>query len=114
MGGWAPAFAVDGPPGITTPIVLPPFNPNSPTCSAPSGLTPSLGFVQENDREFLEGVNKGLAMAAKDRGLPYTQVLASSDAARASQEIQSYLAAKTGAVVATSLIRMRFTVTFRS
>ena len=92
----------DGPPGITSPQAFAPFNPDAPVCSAPSGLTKTLAYVQENDREFLEGVNHGLSMAAKDRGLDYRRVLADSDAAKAKAEIQSLLAANVGALVATS------------
>src|SRR5450631_2161933 len=35
-------FAQDGPAGITTPIVLPPFDPNRPVCARPAGLEPVL------------------------------------------------------------------------
>ncbi|RYG26411.1 MAG: hypothetical protein EON93_21480, partial [Burkholderiales bacterium] len=49
------AFAQDEPPGITTPMVFPPFDPNAPSCSRPVGLVPTLAYVQENDRAFLEG-----------------------------------------------------------
>ena len=45
--------------------------------------------MQENDREFLEGVNHGLALAAKDRGLAYRRVLADSDAQPRPAEIQA-------------------------
>jgi ribose transport system substrate-binding protein len=65
-------------------------------------VTRLLGYVQENDREFLEGVNYGLAAAAKDRGLAYQRVLANNDAARADDEIKSFLTARAGAVIATS------------
>lgn len=88
--------------GITTRVVFPKFNPDAPLCHTPVGLKPVLAYVQENDREFLEGVNHGLSMAAKDRGLDYQRVLAESDAAKAADEIQAFLAAKTGAIVATS------------
>jgi ribose transport system substrate-binding protein len=97
-----PVAAEDGPPGITTPVVFPPFNPNAPACHAPVGLERTLGYVQENDREFLEGVNHGLSMAAKDRDLKYQRVFADSDAPRAAKEIETFLAAKAGAVIATS------------
>jgi ribose transport system substrate-binding protein len=96
------AAAADGPPGITSPQAFAPFNPDAPTCGVPAGLTNTLAYVQENDREFLEGVNQGLSMAAKDRGLDYRRVLADSDAAKAKQEIQSLLDANVGALVATS------------
>lgn len=96
------ALAQGGPPGITTPQVFARFDPNAPGCSVPKGLTNVLAYVQENDREFLEGVNHGLSLAAKDRGLDYQRVLADSDAAKAKQQIQAFLAANVGALVATS------------
>ena len=63
--------AQDGPPGITTPVVFAPFDPNAPACNAPPGLHKTLAFAQDNEREFMQGVSRGLAMAAKDRGLEY-------------------------------------------
>lgn len=94
-----PAGAQEGPPGLTTPIVLPPFVPNAPPCSAPTGLSKELAFVQDNEREFMLGVSRGLALAAKDRGLAYRVLLASNNAAKETENIQALLAAKTGAVV---------------
>ena len=96
------AVAQDGPPGITQPTVFPPFNPDAPACGVPPGLAPVLAYVQENDREFLEGVNHGLEMAAKDRGLAYRRVLADSDAQKAAAEIDAFRAEKVGALIATS------------
>jgi ribose transport system substrate-binding protein len=84
------------------PTTFPAFNPNASSCSTPKHLTRLLGFVQENDREFLEGVSYGLGAAAKDRGLAYERVLADSDGAKAAEEIQSLVTAKAGAVIATS------------
>ena len=100
--GTATAAAQDQPPGITKATVFPAFNPAAPACHAPPGLARELGYVQENDREFLEGVNVGLGLAAKDRGLPYVRVLADSDATKAAAEIDAFRADKVGAVIATS------------
>src|SRR3954469_18868956 len=66
-----PSRADDGPPGITSPLVLSPFDPTAPSCNPPPGLRRILAFAQENDREFLRGVDHGLAMAARDRALEY-------------------------------------------
>jgi ribose transport system substrate-binding protein len=96
------ANAAEGGPGITEPTAFPAFNPAAPACHAPTGLSRTLGYVQENQREFLEGVDHGLAMAARDRALDYRRVLADSDAAKAAEEINAFLAAKVGAIVATS------------
>src|ERR1700712_2153051 len=88
--------------GIKQPTVFPSFDPNAPACNSPPGLGKVLAFVQENEREFLQGVDHGLAMAAKDLGLEYRRSLADNDAAKAAEEIQSFLASKFGALVATS------------
>ncbi|MEP6565732.1 MAG: substrate-binding domain-containing protein [Mesorhizobium sp.] len=96
------AGAQAGAPGITQRTVFPPFNPNAPSCSAPAGLERVLAYVQENDRDFLEGVDHGLSMAAKNRGLEYRRVLAANDVGKAIAQVQSFVAAKVGAMVATS------------
>ncbi|MCZ8548735.1 sugar ABC transporter substrate-binding protein [Mesorhizobium qingshengii] len=96
------ASARPGAPGITQRTVLPTFNPNAPSCHAPAGLTKVLAYVQENDRDFLQGVDHGLAMAAKDRRLEYRRVLAENDVGKAIAQVQSFVAAKVGAMVATS------------
>jgi ribose transport system substrate-binding protein len=97
--GNAASIAQDGPPGITVPTVLPPFNANAPACSTPPGLQRVLAFAQDNEREFMQGVGHGLAMAAKARGLGFRVALAANDAARMIEQVQSFLAAKMGAVV---------------
>ena len=102
MTGPAIAIAQDGAAGITQRTVFPPFDPNAPACKPPPGLAKVLAFVQENEREFLQGVDHGLARAAKDRGLEYRKALADNDAAKAAAEIRSFLDAKVGALVATS------------
>ena len=100
--GGSLALAQDGPQGITQPTVFPPFDPNAAACTAPPGLTRTLAYVQENDRDFLEGVDHGLAMAARDRGLTYSRYLIENDAAQAVQKIDALRADKVGALVATS------------
>ncbi len=98
---WALA-AQDEPPGISHPIELPIFNPHASSCSIPSGLTRTLTYVQENEREFLEGVNYGLSMAAKDRGLNYNRLVVENDVPTAIHQIQAFLNQKGGALIATS------------
>jgi ribose transport system substrate-binding protein len=88
--------------GIVKPQVFPPFNPDAAACSVPSTFGKTLAYVQENDRDFLEGVNHGLALAAKDRGLAYRRELADSDAVKAKEQIASVMADNVGAMVATS------------
>src|SRR5215216_5435726 len=79
----------DVPPGITEPLVLAPFVPVEALCSAPPGLQHSLAFVQDNRREFMEGVGFGLSRAAADRGLAYSNLLASDDAALMIEQIDA-------------------------
>lgn len=92
----------DGPPGITQPTLFPAFKPDAPFCSPPSDLKRTLVYVQENEREFLEGVNSGLSMAAKDRHLDYRRVVVENDVAKAVEQIQTVRSEKIGALVATS------------
>jgi ribose transport system substrate-binding protein len=93
------AMAADGPPGITRPVVLPPFDAAAPKCQAPSGLQRVLGFAQDNQREFMQGVARGLAMAAKDRGLEFRLAQADNDAIKMIEQVQGFLNAKVGALV---------------
>ncbi|MES2907041.1 MAG: sugar ABC transporter substrate-binding protein [Pseudomonadota bacterium] len=92
--------AQDGPAGITVPAVFPAFDPNAPKCHAPPGLTKVLAFARENEREFMLGVDHGLSMAAKDRGLEYRTAVANNDAAKMIEQVRSFRSAKTGALVA--------------
>jgi ribose transport system substrate-binding protein len=59
-----------------------------------------LAFAQDNERQFMQGVDRGLAKAAKDRGLEYRVALAKNDPARMIEQVQFFLASKVGAVVA--------------
>jgi ribose transport system substrate-binding protein len=102
MGGLTFARAEEGAPGITQRTVFPAFDPHAPSCNAPAGLSRVLAYVQENDRDFLQGVDHGLSMAAKNRGLEYRRVLAENDVGKAIAQVQSFVAAKVGAMVATS------------
>jgi ribose transport system substrate-binding protein len=92
--------AQQGPPGQTKPIVLPPFDPARSGCSAPAGLGKVLAFAQDNDRKFMQGVARGLELAAKDRGLEYRRGQASNDPARMIEHIKGFLDNKVGALIA--------------
>ncbi len=96
------AHAQQGPPGITQPTSFAAFNPSAPACSKPPGLNKTLAYVQENERAFLEGVNHGLEMAAKERGLEYRRVVVENDVPKAVEQIRAFGAEKVGALVATS------------
>ena len=89
MSGTTSANAQEGASGITQRTVFPAFNWNAPSCNAPSGLRKVLAYVQENDRDFLQGVDHGLAMATKYRGLVYRRVLIQNNTAKAIEQIQS-------------------------
>jgi ribose transport system substrate-binding protein len=97
--GLASSSAQVGAPGITTPQVFPPFNAAAPACGKPPGLTKVLAFAQDNQREFMQGVDRGLAMAARDRGLEYRLATANSDAAKQLEQVRSFLAARIGGLV---------------
>jgi ribose transport system substrate-binding protein len=96
----SPSLAQDGPPGLTTPVVLPAFDPSAKACTPPPDLEKVLAFAQDNQREFMNGVGRGLAAAAKDRGLGFRVELAANDAARMIEQVQALRTAKIGAVVA--------------
>ncbi|MEO6013165.1 MAG: sugar ABC transporter substrate-binding protein [Devosia sp.] len=88
--------------GITEPVKLAPFNEAAAACTAPQDLQRTLAYVQENEREFLAGVDHGLSAAAADRGLSYEKALAESDVAKAIAEVDGFTRAKVGAIIATS------------
>jgi ribose transport system substrate-binding protein len=94
------AQAQDGPQGIVTPAVLPPFDPAAAACSVPPGLQKTLTFAQDNERQFMQGVGRGLAEAAKKRGLAFRVALADNDPRKMIDQVLAQLADKTGAVVA--------------
>jgi ribose transport system substrate-binding protein len=79
---------------------LPPFNPQMAACQRPPGLERSLAFAQDNDRKFMEGVSRGLALAARDRGLEYRVALANNDAAKMIEHVQGFRRARVGGVIA--------------
>lgn len=85
--------------GITQATVLAPFDPKAPACGAPVGLTKVLAFAQDNEREFMQGVDHGLAQAAANRGLEYRRAVANNDAARIVSDLELFLTSKVGGVV---------------
>jgi ribose transport system substrate-binding protein len=96
----AVAAAQDGPSGLTKPVTFAPFNPAAPACTPPTGLEKVLGFAQDNERQFMQGVSRGLSLAAKDRGLEYRVLLAANDPRKMVEQVQSFRLAAVGAVVA--------------
>ena len=99
----APAtLAQEGSQGITRRTTFSAFDEKAPLCHAPSDLSKVLAYVQENEREFLQGVGNGLSLAAQDRGLKYENVIVENDSVRAAKQIDMFRAAKVGAVIGTS------------
>lgn len=99
LSGSAAAMAQAGPPGLTQPTALPPFDPGAATCQPPPRLTRVLAFAQDNERQFMQGVSRGLALAAQARGLEYRAVIANNDPTRQIEQVRALQAAQTGAVV---------------
>jgi ribose transport system substrate-binding protein len=97
---WAiTSSAQEGPPGITEPTVFPPFDPAAHSCGAPPGLEKVLAFARDNDRDFMLGVDRGLAAAAKDRGLAYRVEAADNDPGKMIEQVDALRAAQVGAMV---------------
>ena len=94
--------AQEGNQGITQRKVFPVFDPNFPPCSPPPSLNKLIAYVQENERGFLQGVDHGLFLAAKNRGIEYRKILVENDAVKAAEQLEMLRSAKVGAVVATS------------
>ena len=93
------AMAQEGPLGITRPVVFPPFNPDAPACSRPGGLRKALTFAQDNGRKFMQGVARGLEVAAKDRGLTFELDQANNDSAVMISQVQKFVGSNGGALV---------------
>jgi ribose transport system substrate-binding protein len=85
--------------GLTRPVILPAFDPARPNCAAPRGLRRELVFVQDNDREFVQGIGRGLAMAASDRGLAYRGLRSNNNAGVMIRQVNGLNADRTGAIV---------------
>jgi ribose transport system substrate-binding protein len=89
----------EAPQGLTRPVRLKPFDPAAPACSAPPGLARTLAFAQDNLRDFMMGVRRGLELAGKDRGLAFEVRVAENDASAEAANLAAFLHAKSGAVV---------------
>ena len=85
--------------GLTAPVKLPAFEPARASCKAPAGLQKKLVFVQDNRREFMQGVGRGLEAAARARGLGFGVALADNDAALMIRQLGGIAADRAGAIV---------------
>ena len=94
-----PGTAQEGPPGITRPVTFPTFDPDVPACSRPSGLRKALTFAQDNGRKFMQGVARGLELAARDRGLAFEIDQANNDPALMTEQVRKFISSNGGALV---------------
>ncbi len=92
------SFAAAGE-GLTAPVKLPPYEVARPTCRAPSGFQKKLVFVQDNRREFMQGVGRGLEAAARARGLAYSVAFADNNPELMIKQLGGIATDKTGAMV---------------
>lgn len=92
------SFAAGGE-GLTVPIKLPAHDPARASCRAPTGLQKKLVFVQDNRREFMQGVGRGLEAAARARGLGYGVAFANNDPALMIKQVGGIATDRTGAIV---------------
>ncbi len=97
--GLGTAMAQEQPQGITVPVVFPAFDPTAPACTPPRHLAPVLGFAKDNEREFVQGIDQGLSMAARDRGLEYRVALADNDSTTMIKQLDAFRAANLAGVV---------------
>lgn len=86
--------------GITEPRVLPPFTSQTAACKAPPDRTRSLLFLQDNDRDFMQGVKSGLAIAAEERKLEFAALLADNKSSEMQANARRALAERAGGVIA--------------
>lgn len=86
-------------PGITTPTKFAPFRTDMAPCRAPTGLQRRLTFAQDNQREFMQGVARGLAAAARDRAVEFGVALADNDATAMLHGIERAFTEDVGALV---------------
>ena len=98
--GVATTASAVGSQGITEPQKFPVYDPTAAKCTAPPGLKPVLVFEQDNARDFMQGVSRGLSNAAADRGLSYQIDLANNDANKMLEAVRARVADKSGAIVA--------------
>jgi ribose transport system substrate-binding protein len=85
--------------GLTVPVKLPAYDAARGACKAPAGLQKRLVFVQDNTREFMQGVGRGLEAAARARGLVYGVALANNDPALMIRQVDGIATDRTGAMV---------------
>jgi ribose transport system substrate-binding protein len=93
------SIAQEGSQGLTTPRVFPPFRAAENACTAPTNLKKILAFAQDNERQFMQGVARGLSLAAGQRGLEFRVALAANDPQKMISQVQQLREEGVGAVV---------------
>jgi ribose transport system substrate-binding protein len=93
------ASVAAGAEGLTTPVKLPAYDAARSSCRAPTGLQKKLVFVQDNEREFMQGARRGLEAAARARGLGFGVAFANNDPALMIKQVGGMATDKTGAIV---------------
>ncbi|HRF09047.1 MAG TPA: sugar ABC transporter substrate-binding protein [Xanthobacteraceae bacterium] len=95
-----PSIAQQQPEGLTRPVTLAPFDRQAPSCAVPPGLQRTLAFAQDNEREFMRGVARGLEHAARARNLAFRVAVAGNDSRKMIEQVQQFRAERAGAVIA--------------
>lgn len=85
--------------GITVPRVFAQFDPAAARCAPPGGLKKTLVFAQDNQREFVQSAARGMALAAKQRGLAFEVALADNDPRAMVGQVRQALADRAGALI---------------
>ncbi len=85
--------------GIVAPQTFGAFDRNAAACAPPAGLRKALVFAQDNQREFMQGAARGLALAAQHRGLAFEIALANNNPSAMADHVRRALADRTGALV---------------
>lgn len=93
------ASAQDSAKGITVPTLFPPFDATAPGCDPPVQLDRVLAFAKDNDREFVTGIDHGLSLAARDRGIDYVVSLADNDSTLMISQLEAFRTDGVGAAV---------------
>lgn len=89
--------------GLTKPVILPAFEPTERSCGKPRGLRKELVFVQDNDREFVQGIGRGLALAASERQLGFRVLRSNNNASLMIKQVNGLRVEKTGSIVVTPI-----------
>ena len=85
--------------GITTPRAFGTYNRDAAVCAPPVGLRKAVVFAQDNQREFMQGAARGIALAAQHRNLSFEIALANNDPAVMAEHVRRALDSRAGALI---------------